>query len=42
MRFDFEIYDTDWKRDVKFDMDYFVGVPSKEGRGVRVKITDMF
>lgn len=42
MKFDFEIYDTDWKRDVKIDMDYFVGVPSKQGRGVRVKITETF
>lgn len=37
-RFDFELYDTDFERDVKIVEDRFVGEPSSESRGVRVKL----
>lgn len=42
MKFDFEIHDTIWERDVKIEREYFVGMPSKEAKGVRMKIMDCF
>lgn len=42
MKFDFEIYDTTWERDVKIDREWFVGMPSGEAQGVKVKITEVF
>ena len=37
-RFDMELYDFDQKRDLEIVRDTFVGLPSKESRGVRVKV----
>ena len=37
-RFDMELYDFDQKRDLDIVRDTFVGLPSKESRGVRVKV----
>ena len=37
-RFDFELFETDRKRDVDAQRDCFLGEPSKESRGVRVRI----
>ena len=42
MKFDFELYDTTWERDVKIEREWFVGMPSTEAEGVRVKIADVF
>lgn len=42
MKFDFEIYDTTWERDVKIEREWFVPMPSVDAKGVRVKITDAF
>lgn len=39
-RFDMELYDFDRKRDLEIVRDTFVGLPSKESRGVRVKVRD--
>ena len=39
-RFDMELYDFDQKRDLDIVRDTFVGLPSKESRGVRVKVRD--
>lgn len=36
--FDMELYDFDQKRDLDIVRDTFVGLPSKESRGVRVKL----
>lgn len=40
MKFDFELYETEWERDIKCTHDYFVCVPSRETKGVRVKIVN--
>ena len=37
-RFDMELYDFSQKRDLDIVRDTFVGLPSKESRGVRVKV----
>jgi len=37
-RFDMELYDFDYKRDLEIVRDCFIGLPSKEARGVRVKV----
>lgn len=37
-RFDMELDDFDQKRDLDIVRDCFVGLPSKESRGVRVKV----
>jgi hypothetical protein len=38
-RFDMELYDFDSKRDVDIVRDCFLGMPSKEAKGVRVKLS---
>ncbi|KAF2164366.1 hypothetical protein M409DRAFT_25245 [Zasmidium cellare ATCC 36951] len=40
-RFDFEFVDFDMKRDLEVTRDTFVGMPSKESRGVRVKVSSV-
>ena len=40
-RFDLELYDTEWKRDVEINRDCFVGLPRKGSRGVRVKVAGL-
>lgn len=42
MKFDFELYDTNWERDIKIEREWFVGMPSTEAKGVRVKIVGAF
>lgn len=42
MRFDFEIRDTTWERDIKIEREWFVGMPSVEGQGVKMVVTDVF
>ena len=37
-RFDMELYDFDFARDLETKRDLFVGLPSKDSRGVRVKL----
>ena len=41
-RFDFELYDMDYDRDLKHTRDCFIGVPSKASRGLRVKVLREF
>jgi len=36
--FDFELNDFDYRRDLETVRDCFVGLPSKESRGVKVKV----
>lgn len=38
-RFDMELFDFDHKRDLLIERDTFVGLPSRESKGVRVKIS---
>lgn len=38
-RFDLELYDFQYDRDLKTVRDGFVGLPSKESKGVRVQLT---
>lgn len=40
-RFDFEFEDFDMKRDLVVTRDTFVGMPSKDSRGVRVKVSEV-
>lgn len=40
MKFDFELYETDWERDIKCAHDYFICVPSRKTKGVRVRIVN--
>ncbi|KAF1947457.1 benzoate 4-monooxygenase cytochrome P450 [Clathrospora elynae] len=35
-----ELYDTDYERDVAFVQDYFVPAPSRQSRGVRIKVRE--
>lgn len=37
-RFDMELYEFDSKRDLDIVRDCFIGLPSKESKGVRVKV----
>jgi cytochrome P450 len=37
-QFDMELYDFDQQRDLDIVRDCFVGLPSKESKGVRVKV----
>ncbi|KAF2970083.1 hypothetical protein GQX73_g3437 [Xylaria multiplex] len=37
-RFDFELYDTNWERDVRFSRDCFIGEATPESAGIRVKV----
>lgn len=37
-RYDMELYDFDRKRDLEIVRDTFVGLPTKESRGVRAKV----
>ena len=38
-RFDMELFDFDQKRDLDIVRDCFIGLPSKESKGVRVKVS---
>jgi len=38
MRFDFELYDTTYERDIKFVKDCFFGQPGKSSKGIRMKV----
>ena len=40
-KFDLQLFDTDWERDVKVKRDCFLGLPGLDSRGVRVKVTGM-
>lgn len=35
-RFDMELFDTNYERDVMFEHDYIASVPSIEAKGVRI------
>ena len=38
-RFDLELYETLWDRDVAYTRDCFLGAPDRESPGIRVKVT---
>lgn len=40
-RFDFTFEDFDFERDLEVTRDTFVGMPSKESRGLRVKVSEV-
>lgn len=42
MRFEFELFETTFERDVKAARDCFVGEPSKESKGIRMKVVSDF
>lgn len=37
-RFDLELYDTEWERDVYYSRDCFLGEPAPDSPGIRVKV----
>lgn len=37
-RFDLELYDTTWERDVAYTRDCFLGEASRDSPGIRVKV----
>lgn len=37
-RFDMELYETEYDRDVRIQRDWFTPAPGKDSRGIRVRI----
>lgn len=37
-RFDLELHETDWERDVHYSRDCFLGEPDPKSAGIRVKV----
>lgn len=38
MKFDLELYETTYEKDIRIERDIFVGAPSLESKGIRMKV----